>query len=1045
MHFSPFFLLLFRFFFICIFVFFFFSDSHHKTNERLLCDPNVYRDNDTNNNGLNKTKTIYKMCNSMIYSNDFNETNTICSDVDIACMVERNEWPSTNENINDDDTSQCIGIHCKHSDRCNTTIHDKENNVFAFNIFHHHHHLVSDNRNNLKCACVSIDSHLTEKALHETQISAQYSINNQNACAETNTNTLNVTHIAHCANTLNHCVENSSIACVDNDDVAKKNVCIKLKSSYTSTPLTKFTDNGKIPPQLDADTDDDENKILDENKDIRNEQPIYQHQIVTTSKLNKIKKKNEKKKVIFSPTNVNDVNVIESFHIQPTSSEFNLRSAEENQVKIYKPYEKYLNEINFEKNENEQFNKINLNRTILLKSVKSKKKCLHSRRRCRCVIKLFDINNQKNQNFQKIANNKIQKRKNSRRNCDRKIQIDVNGNNGNNNSCLRPFSACVTTRERNISNRSNFENLFTTNELPLNDKNNILFNDKSILTNELLRVKISSIENLQTLSSSDLSLNTLSPNSGEHFEGSNRLRRLEQRFRDIANTKKLVHETPNVEENSEFQQQPQQTQQQQELNSLQADAVPTSDSNNNHIKSHSSTTECQNLFKLHIEAKHDTQNRPTEFVQTQSSNYENVCEKNQCLDDENFINPLNQQNNSNLVKSFGKTSTKSNDLCDKETKSLPLNRNINEEILLKADLNVLNTKSESNTPASSSSTASSLSIIDSNGILSYTYENLSSIDVTKNDKSTKINVKNILSESPSTESEEIQNLFPDQIEPVDNIDAILETSCAFDARNLNVYRSNQFGDIHECYDELENQSSDEDNSSDSAIEFAKIPPPLTLRSYQHHFNNEQIQPNNELIFSGKFCVCKLKAIIPSYHTKEVTDDQEFYEELEEEDEDVELTSEFSLTNNIKRNSCAIMRDMSAGGTLRGLLKKPNRPPPLQKNRVIFDETRNEFFDADYIILVRDDCPYDEEDEEPCTCGEHELVRLCCDEGCQCTAYADDARTPQVNELFHPCIMSRKKHATPLFIFICTYIHKYHFLYLYLNYIYLILFRRHKNK
>lgn len=90
-----------------------------------------------------------------------------------------------------------------------------------------------------------------------------------------------------------------------------------------------------------------------------------------------------------------------------------------------------------------------------------------------------------------------------------------------------------------------------------------------------------------------------------------------------------------------------------------------------------------------------------------------------------------------------------------------------------------------------------------------------------------------------------------------------------------------------------------------------------------------------------------------------------------------------------------MRDMTSSGTLRGLLKKPNRPAPSQKNRVIFDETRNEFFDADYIILVRDDCPYDEEDEEPCTCGEHELVRLCCDEGCQCTAYTDDGRTPQV--------------------------------------------------
>ena len=84
-----------------------------------------------------------------------------------------------------------------------------------------------------------------------------------------------------------------------------------------------------------------------------------------------------------------------------------------------------------------------------------------------------------------------------------------------------------------------------------------------------------------------------------------------------------------------------------------------------------------------------------------------------------------------------------------------------------------------------------------------------------------------------------------------------------------------------------------------------------------------------------------------------------------------------------------------GGKLRGLLKPANRPPPARKNRVVFDETRNEFFEADYIILIREDCPYDEEDEEPCTCGDHELVRICCDEGCNC-GYTEDGRTPAVS-------------------------------------------------
>ncbi|XP_037828755.1 uncharacterized protein LOC119616463 isoform X2 [Lucilia sericata] len=110
-----------------------------------------------------------------------------------------------------------------------------------------------------------------------------------------------------------------------------------------------------------------------------------------------------------------------------------------------------------------------------------------------------------------------------------------------------------------------------------------------------------------------------------------------------------------------------------------------------------------------------------------------------------------------------------------------------------------------------------------------------------------------------------------------------------------------------------------------------------------------------------------------------------------ETEAVELLKQHQQTTQFK------MREVN--GQLRGLLKKPNRPPPTRKNRVVFDETRNEFFEADYIILIREDCAYDEEDEEPCTCGEHELVRLCCEEGCQCNystapATTDDNRTPQ---------------------------------------------------
>ena len=106
-----------------------------------------------------------------------------------------------------------------------------------------------------------------------------------------------------------------------------------------------------------------------------------------------------------------------------------------------------------------------------------------------------------------------------------------------------------------------------------------------------------------------------------------------------------------------------------------------------------------------------------------------------------------------------------------------------------------------------------------------------------------------------------------------------------------------------------------------------------------------------------------------------------------------------------------MREIN--GTLRGLLKKSNLTaaaaasattpaaaaaagipalvpaPPNRKNRVVFDETKNEFFEADYIILIREDCGYSEEDEEPCNCGDHELVRICCEEGCHCS-YSEDS-------------------------------------------------------
>ncbi|XP_017774355.1 PREDICTED: uncharacterized protein LOC108561078 isoform X2 [Nicrophorus vespilloides] len=84
--------------------------------------------------------------------------------------------------------------------------------------------------------------------------------------------------------------------------------------------------------------------------------------------------------------------------------------------------------------------------------------------------------------------------------------------------------------------------------------------------------------------------------------------------------------------------------------------------------------------------------------------------------------------------------------------------------------------------------------------------------------------------------------------------------------------------------------------------------------------------------------------------------------------------------------------------LRSLLKEPGPSTKLQTNRVVFNEDKNEFFDADYIILIREDCDYDEEEDDGvCTCNQHEMVRLtCCEQNCNCGGPYDSGyeQTPQ---------------------------------------------------
>lgn len=83
--------------------------------------------------------------------------------------------------------------------------------------------------------------------------------------------------------------------------------------------------------------------------------------------------------------------------------------------------------------------------------------------------------------------------------------------------------------------------------------------------------------------------------------------------------------------------------------------------------------------------------------------------------------------------------------------------------------------------------------------------------------------------------------------------------------------------------------------------------------------------------------------------------------------------------------------------LKSLLKKAGKKDNKKPNRVVFNETKNEFFDADYIILIREECDFDDEDDESvCTCYQHEMVRLtCCEPNCNCNVYEEfENPTPQ---------------------------------------------------
>lgn len=270
-------------------------------------------------------------------------------------------------------------------------------------------------------------------------------------------------------------------------------------------------------------------------------------------------------------------------------------------------------------------------------------------------------------------------------------------------------------------------------------------------------------------------------------------------------------------------------------------------------------------------------------------------------------------------------------------------------------------------------------------------------------------LQRLQSPESSTESDEICKIFRDK-------DNSFIKSCEEDLVNNNKNSSNTKSIVSEKSASIENNNNIiNDNNDDESVDceedcsfvyFEEDPGDrsVSICDDQDH-NSHGIF--NDISFSN----CEFDVETFNKFLKESIEDKSNHEHSsEEDDEEAEIKSDESdffcdclveavplyHQTSTKINNNINMRETGAG-KLRGLLKQPNRPPTARKNRVVFDETRNEFFEADYIILIREDCPYDEEDEEPCTCGDHELVRICCDEGCNCGyTDVDDGRTPPVS-------------------------------------------------
>lgn len=241
-----------------------------------------------------------------------------------------------------------------------------------------------------------------------------------------------------------------------------------------------------------------------------------------------------------------------------------------------------------------------------------------------------------------------------------------------------------------------------------------------------------------------------------------------------------------------------------------------------------------------------------------------------------------------------------------------------------------------------------------------------------------------------------------------------------------------------------NASTQTEDTSTKLPDIELIPPPPPPKEYAGGDNSEEtfeeshvpcVITADQVLIGDVYTNCEFDAREINNYELPLDEDSHYecYDELgEEEEEEVnpdekqgdnaECESQHQLSSVVKCKSEA--GDARRGdemvhnrdhGNLRSLLKKAGSSgssassvsgssgASRNKRRVVFDEKRNEFFDADYIILIREDCAecrYDEDDEDgqcSCTCGDHEPLPQCpgcCEDHCD---YDDHcSQTPQVS-------------------------------------------------